>query len=543
MVSVAILGTVAAVFIAATIYLGWYGYKSTKDNAQFLLGKNKANPVLIALSYGATFLSTSAIVGFGGMAAKYGLSIVWLATLCILVGTIVAFMFFGKGTRRIGNKLGAFTLADLLGKRFNSPSIRTVVSLIVIIGMPIYTAAVLIGGVNFVSVTVGIEEDVALLALSLIVALYVTIGGVIAVMYNDALQAGIMFVGMMFILVFTFWQLGGVTEAFESLSALWDIKVTDPDYAGLISSGMNGWTDMPTFGTPIWLTVVTTLLLGVGIGSIAQPQLAVRFMSAKDDKTLNKSMAIGAVFVFLVLGTAFTIGPLSNVFFYDLHGMTSTEYLSNSDLIIPTFVNELFSELTFGDLFISIFILALVCATISTMAALLHTMGASAGYDLWGQIKERRGQKLDITRDQVKSLKASRVCTLIMMVIVVILAYVMPGNIIAKATTIFMGLTAAAILPTFAYGIFCKSVSPTAAKISITCGAVSWAFWAFFIEQGTSTKIGLCQALFGEPYLIEGLVNYVDPLVIGLPISAVVLVICHFIFKDRYEIPETVASE
>ena len=42
MVSVAILGTVAAVFIAATIYLGWYGYKSTKDNAQFLLGKNKA---------------------------------------------------------------------------------------------------------------------------------------------------------------------------------------------------------------------------------------------------------------------------------------------------------------------------------------------------------------------------------------------------------------------------------------------------------------------------------------------------------------------
>ena len=53
MVSVVILGTVAAVFIAATIYLGWYGYKSTKDNAQFLLGKNKANPVLIALSYGA----------------------------------------------------------------------------------------------------------------------------------------------------------------------------------------------------------------------------------------------------------------------------------------------------------------------------------------------------------------------------------------------------------------------------------------------------------------------------------------------------------
>ena len=63
MVNVAILASVTAVFMAVTIYLGWYGYRSTKDNGQFLLGKNKANPVLIALSYGATFISTSAIAG------------------------------------------------------------------------------------------------------------------------------------------------------------------------------------------------------------------------------------------------------------------------------------------------------------------------------------------------------------------------------------------------------------------------------------------------------------------------------------------------
>ena len=204
MVSLAILASVTAVFMAVTVYLGWYGYKSTRDNNQFLLGKNKANPVLIALSYGATFISTSAIVGFGGMAARYGLSIVWLAVLCILVGTILAFLVFGKRTRRIGNNLGAFTFADFLGKRFGSPAIRTVVALIILIGMPIYCAAVLIGGVNLIAVTIGLDKNVALLGLSLIVAMYVTFGGVIAVMYNDALQAGIMFVGMVFILVFTF---------------------------------------------------------------------------------------------------------------------------------------------------------------------------------------------------------------------------------------------------------------------------------------------------------------------------------------------------
>lgn len=532
MVDVLTLGVVATVFIALTIYLGLYGFRSTKDNSQFLLGKNKANPVLIALSYGATFISASAIVGFGGVSAKYGLSIMWLTVLCIFVGTILAFIVFGKRTRKIGNKLGAFTFADFLGKRFESPTIRTVVSLIILIGMPIYCAAVLIGGVNFISVTVGIDKNVALMALSLIVALYVTLGGVIAVMYNDALQAGIMFIGMVFILIFTFWQLGGVTEAFNSLSSLWDVKVLDGSVSGLISNGMNGWTSMPSFGTPIWLTVVTTLLMGVGIGSIAQPQLAVRFMSAKDDKTLNRSMAIGAVFVFVILGTAFTIGPLSNVFFYSEHGLTSTEYISNSDLIIPTFVNELFADLSFGDLFISIFILALICATISTMAALLHTMGSSAGYDLWGQYKERRGQKMDnLNRGNIKSLRASRISTLIMIVVVVVVAYLMPSNIIARATTIFMGLTAAAILPTFAYGLFSDRPNALAAKISILVGAVSWSIWAFFVERTTAGMMGVCDAIFGVPYISEGLIGYIDPLVIGLPLSAITLIICVLVLR------------
>lgn len=532
MVDILTLSIVATIFVAVTIYLGWYGFRSTKDNGQFLLGKNKANPLLIALSYGATFISASAIVGFGGMAAKYGLSIVWLSVLCIFVGTILAFIIFGKRTRRIGNKLGAFTFADFLGKRFSSPTIRTVVSLIVLVGMPIYCAAVLIGGVNFISVTVGLDKNVALMALSIIVALYVTFGGVIAVMYNDALQAGIMFVGMIFILVFTFWQLGGVTEAFDSLGSLWDTKVSEGKFTDLITNGMNGWTSMPTFGTPIWMTVVTTLLMGVGIGSIAQPQLAVRFMSAKDDKTLNRSMAIGAVFVFVILGTAFTIGPLSNVFFNDVHGLTATEYIGNSDLIIPTFVNELFADLSFGDLFISIFILALICATISTMAALLHTMGSSAGYDLWGQIKERRGKKDEnVSRGNIKSLKASRISTMIMIIVVVVVAYLMPSNIIAKATTIFMGLTAAAILPTFAYGLFSKKPDSRVAEVSILVGAVSWSFWAFFIERSTSSMIGICDAVFGVPYLSDGIIGFIDPLVIGLPLSAVALMVSMLVLR------------
>ncbi|MBO7204989.1 MAG: sodium:solute symporter family protein, partial [Candidatus Methanomethylophilaceae archaeon] len=61
-------GIMAVLFIAATLALGYYGYRNTKNSDEFLLGKNKANPIVIALSYGATFLSASAVIGFGGQA-------------------------------------------------------------------------------------------------------------------------------------------------------------------------------------------------------------------------------------------------------------------------------------------------------------------------------------------------------------------------------------------------------------------------------------------------------------------------------------------
>ena len=512
---------VAVIFIAATVYLGWYGYKHTKNNDEFLLGRSKAKPVVIALSYGATFLSTSAIVGFGGMAANYGLVMIWLMVLCIMVGTIIAFAVFGKRTRRKGQEHGARTFPELMGKIYRSPFIRTFSALVILVGMPVYCAAVLTGGVNFITVTIGIDRDLILLGLSLIVALYVVYGGVIAVMYNDALQASIMFAGMAIILAVTFWKLGGITEAFASLQELWNTKIDHSDFATMIDNGFRGWSESPEFGSNIWIMVITTLLLGVGIGALAQPQLVVRFLSAKDDRTLDRSIWIGAVFIFVILGTAFTIGLLSNVYFYNTRRDVAMNLFQNSDMIIPEFVNALFSDITFGDVFISLFILALICASVSTMSALFHAMGSAAGYDLWTRRKKMRDMSAS------GSVKANRTGTMIMVLVVVLVAYLMPGNIIAKATVIFMGLTAAALLPSLAYGLFSGLPNATVAKISIAAGSISWCIWAFFINSGIASIIGM-------PTIVTGSwMNTVDPLVIGLAVSAVALVAAYFIIGRK----------
>ena len=47
--------------------------------------------------------------------------------------------------------------------------------------------------------------------------------------------------------------------------------------------------------SPLWWTLISTVVLGVGIGVLAQPQLVVRFMTVKSDRELNRGVIIGAV--------------------------------------------------------------------------------------------------------------------------------------------------------------------------------------------------------------------------------------------------------
>ena len=100
---------IVAFYLVMIIGIGYYGYRRKKKVEDYMVAGRNTHPVIIALSYGATFISTSAIIGFGGTSAQYGMSLMWLTVLCIVVGVIIAFIFMGKRIRRIGQVLWALT--------------------------------------------------------------------------------------------------------------------------------------------------------------------------------------------------------------------------------------------------------------------------------------------------------------------------------------------------------------------------------------------------------------------------------------------------
>ena len=507
-----VLSIVVLIYFALTFYVGYVAWRRTKTAEDYMVGGRETHPFIMALSYGATFISTSAIVGFGGVSGVYGMGLLWLTFLNILVGIFIAFVFFGKRTRKMGHNLGALTFPEFLSKRYNSKFIQYFSGLIIFFGMTLYASVVLIGMARFAETTLNIDYNIALIVLAIVVALYVIFGGIRGVMYTDALQGTIMFVGMFILLVATYWILGGVGEANQALTNLVNV-VPQAATAKATATGFTGWTSMPALGSPFWWTLVSTLILGVGIGVLSQPQLTVRFMTVKSNKELNRAVLVGGIFILMMTGTAFLVGALSNVYFFDTVGKLAVQVVNgNADSIIPAFITA-----TMPLWFAYIFMVALLSAAMSTLSAQVHTQGTALGRDIYETVTNKKGGA---------SVYIARLGIAIAVFIAVIMGFILPANIIAVGTAIWFGITAAAFLSMYVFALFWKGCTKAGAISGLVIGTIVSLFWLVFEYGKSAEALGIAKALTGNSMLITSAPwPAVDPIVISLPIAFVVTIV------------------
>lgn len=464
--NIAILSIIIVLYLLIIGYLGYLGYTHTKSDKDYLVAGRQAHPYIMAISYGATFISTSAIVGFGGVAGLFGMGLLWLTFLNILLGIFIAFVFFGKRTRQMGKNLDAHTFPELLGKRFKSEFIQKAGGLIIFLSMPLYSAVVLIGGARFIEETLKVNFEISLLVFAVIIAAYVVAGGLKGVMYTDALQGSIMFFGMILLLIMTYSKLGGVTAAHEALGNMANLV---PEK--LKALGHVGWTAMPTFNSNWWWTMISTIVLGVGIGVLAQPQLVVRFMTVKSNRELNRAVLIGGIFILAMTGVAFVVGALSNAYFFQTSGNIAIAVAKgNSDSIIPLFINS-----AMPSWFVYVFMLTLLSAAMSTLSSQFHVMGTSIGRDFIGKV---------FVSKKLNSVLVTKIGIIVAIIISIIIGYKLPGSVIAIGTSLFFGICAATFLPVFFYRIILEKSNKRRSSFKYD----DWFLYQFIMDSVFSQK-------------------------------------------------------
>ena len=110
------------------------------------------------------------------------------------------------------------------------------------------------------------------------------------------------------------------------------------------------------------------------------------------------------------------------------------------------------------DWFAALFMLCILSASMSTLSSQFHTMGASVGSDIYGTYKPRSRNKLT---------NVIRLGVLFSILVSYIICYMLPHDIIARGTSIFMGICAAAFLPTYFCALYWKKATKQGVMASL----------------------------------------------------------------------------
>ena len=262
-------------------------------------------------------------------------------------------------------------------------------------------------------------------------------------------------------------------------------------------------------GSPFWWSLVSSTLIGVGIGVLAQPQLIVRFMTVKSDRELNRSVLVGGLFIAIMPTTAYIVGSLSNVYFFDKLGKIAVDVVGgNVDKVIPTFITMALPEW-----FVYIFLLSLLAAAMSTISSQLHTQGTAFGVDIYGTLRNKAKQKSD-------QITVTRLGILIAIILALVLAFSLPGSIVALGTSLFLG------------ALYWKGITAKGAIAGIVSGTFVSLFWLLFVFAKTAKGLGLCKAIFGCATLLPAMPwPYIDVMLIAVPVSAIFTLVVSLLTK------------
>lgn len=372
-----------AIFVLTMLGIGFFSMRRTKTTADFFLGGRKIGPWVSAFAYGTTYFSAVLFVGYAGASGlSYGLPVLWIAIGNALLGSLLAWWVLAKKTRRMTIRLNVMTMPEFLEARYASKTFKLVGALTIFIFMVPYSGSVYTG-LSYLFVNIlGINYHQALVFMTALTAIYLIMGGYFAISLSDFIQGLVMLVGVVLMVAFVLLHpaVGGSENLLPGLQAI------EPELVKAFPRG----------GMPIlWLTILTSL------GTWGLPQMVQKFYAIKSEKVITTATVVGTVFCLIIAGAAYFIGATSSLFSQEMialnpesfPGVTAQslnltaarELLSKamSDNTLPnTALIPQMLKLTLPDVLLTVILLLVLSASMSTLSSLVLVCSSSLAIDL-----------------------------------------------------------------------------------------------------------------------------------------------------------------
>lgn len=425
------------IFFAIMIGVGIYSRRQAKDVNGFVLGGRSVGPWLTAFAYGTSYFSAVVFIGYAGQFGwKYGLSSTWVGLGNAFIGSLLAWVIMGRRTRVMTHHLDAKTMPDFFGKRYESKSLRIAASTIAFIFLIPYTASVYKGLSTLFGLAFNIDYRWCVIAMALLTAVYVILGGYMATAINDFIQGLIMLGGIVAIILAVLNGQGGFLTAIQKLSKI----PTDPANTSPALQNMNG--AFVSFFGPDPANLLGVVIL-TSLGTWGLPQMVGKFYAIKSERAVKTGTIVSTFFALVIAGGCYFLGGFGRLF------DSPAIYGVNGKIMYDSIVPQMLA--TLPDILIGIVVVLVLSASMSTLSSLVLTSSSTLTLDV---LKETVCKKLD----EKKTLLIMRVLIVFFIVISVVIA-LNPPTFIAQLMGISWGALAGAFLAPFLYGLFSKKVT------------------------------------------------------------------------------------
>ena len=422
------------VFFGIMIGVGFYCRKHSTDVNGFVLGGRSVGPWLTAFAYGTSYFSAVVFVGYAGQFGwNFGVASTWAGIGNAILGSMLAWAVLGRRTRVMSQHLDSATMPQFFEGRYGSKKLKLAAAVIIFVFLIPYTASLYNGLSRLFGMAFHIDYSVCVIAMAVLTAVYVIVGGYMATAINDFIQGLIMLVGIVAVIVAVMKNHGGFAGTFNSLS-----QVTDPE----VSQNAGVFT---SFFGPDPLGLLGVVLL-TSMGTWGLPQMVQKFYAIKSEKAISKGMIISTVFALVVAGGCYFLGGFGRLIFPSTEAMQAA---GGYDAIIPTMLSDL------SPVLIAVVVVLVLSASMSTLSSLVMASSSTLTLDfIKGTLVKKMSEK-----KQLLIMRVFIAVFILVSVVIAIVQYKAKLSFIAQLMGISWGALAGAFLGPFLYGLYWKRTS------------------------------------------------------------------------------------
>jgi len=312
-----------SVYIAGLVAIGWYFNNRQKSITDFWLAGRRIGPSALGFSAAASWLTAGGILAVVGYYMLQGMGSIW----AFVAPNIISLLFLAVLVKKIKN-LPAITQPELLEQRYGS-IVRLPIALIITVVMILFSVSDITGLSLVLQTFYGLDPLYAAAIVAIAVSLYVTLGGLYAVIWTDTIQ-------------FSFLALFAIGMAFATVGTVADggFNTSAISVSQLFGNVSGDWWNPFSIGLPMVLIFSFALIPGW----ITEQDPWQKVWAAKDEKSASVGMIIGALMITVVFAVCAVIAIALNNIYPEIAVMGYPAGMASAEPALLSFISKRFAS-------------------------------------------------------------------------------------------------------------------------------------------------------------------------------------------------------